>query len=52
MLTKMWGARGAVTRRERFFARGLRDVLTLLGIIFLAAGSWSCLSPQSDTSGS
>jgi hypothetical protein len=43
MLTKMWGSRGAVTRRERFFARALRDVLTLIGIIFLAAGVWELL---------
>ena len=43
MLTKMWGPRGAVTRRERFFARGLRDVLTLLGIIFLAAAVFELL---------
>ena len=39
----MWGPRGAVTRRERFFARGVRDVLTLLGIIFLAAAVFELL---------
>ncbi len=43
MLTKMWGPRGPVTRRERFFARGVRDVLTLLGIIFLAAAVFELL---------
>ena len=43
MLTKMWGHRGAVTRRERFFARGVRDVLTLLGIAFLAVGVFEFL---------
>ena len=43
MLMKMWGPRGPVTRRERFFARGVRDVLTLLGIVFLAAAVFELL---------
>jgi hypothetical protein len=43
MLNKMWGRRGAMTKRERFFARGVRDVLTLVGIIFLAAGVYQLL---------
>jgi hypothetical protein len=37
-LTRMWGPRAAANRRERFVARRVRDVLTLVGILFLAAG--------------
>jgi hypothetical protein len=43
MLTKMWGPRGPANRRERFFARALRDVLTLIGIVFLAFGVFELL---------
>jgi hypothetical protein len=43
LLNRMWGMRGAVTRRERAFARLVRDVLTLLGIAFLAAGVFAVL---------
>jgi hypothetical protein len=43
LLTRMWGPRAAVTRRERFFARAVRDVLTLLGIGFLAAAVYQLL---------
>jgi hypothetical protein len=39
----MWGPRAAVTRRERFFARAVRDVLTLVGIGFLAASVYQLL---------
>jgi hypothetical protein len=42
-LTRMWGPRGAVTKRERFIARAVRDVLTLLGIGFLAAAVYQLL---------
>ena len=38
LFNRMWGPRGPVTRRERTFARIVRDVLALLGIGFLAAG--------------
>jgi hypothetical protein len=43
MLTKMWGPRGPANRRERFFARALKDVLTLVGIAFLAFGVFELL---------
>ena len=42
-MTRMWGPRGAVNRRERFVARRIRDVLTLIGIAFLAAGVFEIL---------
>jgi hypothetical protein len=43
LLTRMWGPRAAVNRRERAAARIVRDVLTLIGIAFLAAGVYSIL---------
>lgn len=43
VLNRMWGERGPMNRRERFFARGLRDILTLLGIGFLAAAVFQLL---------
>jgi hypothetical protein len=43
LLTRMWGARGPMNRRERAFARALRDVLTLVGIGFLAAAVFQVL---------
>ena len=43
LLTRMWGPRAAVTKRERFVARLVRDVLTLLGIGFLAAAVYQLL---------
>ena len=43
VLTRMWGPRAAVNRRERFVARRLRDVLILVGIAFLAAGVFEIL---------
>jgi hypothetical protein len=44
VLTRVWGPRGAVTRRERVFARGLRDGLTLVGIVWLAAAVFEVLN--------
>jgi hypothetical protein len=44
LLTRVWGPRGADNRRERTFARIVRDVLTLIGIIFLAAGVFAVLT--------
>jgi len=38
LLTRMWGHRGAMNRREKTVARIVRDVLALLGVAFLAAG--------------
>ena len=43
LATRMWGPRGASNRRERFVARFARDSLTLLGIVFLAAGAFELL---------
>lgn len=43
LANRMWGPRGAANRRERFFARFSRDALTLLGILFLAAGAFELL---------
>jgi hypothetical protein len=43
LLNRMWGPRAAVTRRERFVARAVRDVLTLVGIGFLAAAIYQLL---------
>lgn len=43
VLTRMWGPRGAVNRRERFVARRVRDALTLVGILFLATGVFEVL---------
>jgi len=40
---KLWGPRAAITRRERVFVRMLRDALTLVGIVFLAAGTFELL---------
>lgn len=44
LLTRVWGRRGAVTRREKTFARIVRDALTLVGIAFLAAAIFELLS--------
>jgi hypothetical protein len=41
--SKLWGPRAAATRREKFFVRLLRDALTLVGIVFLAAGTFELL---------
>jgi hypothetical protein len=43
LLTRMWGPRAPVTRREKFAARAVRDVLTLVGIGFLAAAVYQLL---------
>ena len=44
LLTRVWGPRGAATRREKAFARAVRDALTLAGIVFLAAGVFELLA--------
>jgi hypothetical protein len=44
LLNRVWGPRGAVTRREKTFARVLRDVLTLIGIAFLAGAVFELLA--------
>ena len=44
LLNRVFGsARGPMNRRERGFSRAVRDVLTLLGIGFLAAGVFELL---------
>jgi hypothetical protein len=43
LLNRVWGPRSAENRRERLFARIVRDALTLLGIAFLAAGVFAVL---------
>jgi hypothetical protein len=43
LLTRVWGPRAAMNRRERTFARAARDLLTLLGIIMLALGVFEVL---------
>lgn len=44
LLNRVWGPRAAVTRREKAFARLVRDGLTVLGIVFLAAAVFELLS--------
>jgi hypothetical protein len=44
MLTKMWGPRGAMNRREKSFARICRDLMTFVGIAFLAAAIFELLT--------
>jgi hypothetical protein len=44
LLNRVWGPRGAVTRREKTFARALRDALTLIGIAFLAGAVFELLA--------
>jgi hypothetical protein len=43
LLTRIWGPRAAMNRRERTFARAARDLLTLLGILMLALGVFEIL---------
>jgi hypothetical protein len=50
LLNRVWGPRGAVTRREKTFARALRDVLTLIGIAFLAGAVFELLAATIGTS--
>lgn len=44
VLNRVWGPRGAMTRREKAFSRALRDVVTLIGIVFLAGGVYEILA--------
>ena len=44
LANRVWGPRGAMNRRERFFAGAVRDGLKLLGIAFLALGVWEILA--------
>ena len=44
LLNRMWGPRGAMNRREKTFARVARDLLTLVGIIWLGAAVFELLT--------
>ncbi len=44
LLNRVWGPRGAMNRREKFFAGAARDGLKLLAIVFLALGTLEFLS--------
>jgi hypothetical protein len=44
LLNRVWGPRGAMNRREKTFARICRDVLTLVGIVWLAAAVFELLT--------
>jgi hypothetical protein len=44
LLTRMWGPRAAMNRREKFFAGAVRDGLKLIAIAFLALGALEFLS--------
>jgi hypothetical protein len=43
LLTRIWGPRGPVNRRERSFARLCREVLVLVGIAWLAGAVFELL---------
>jgi hypothetical protein len=44
LLNRVWGPRGAINRREKTFARICRDAMTLVGIVWLAAGVFELLT--------
>ena len=44
VLNRVWGPRGAMNRREKTFARVCRDLLTLVGIVWLAAAVFELLT--------
>jgi hypothetical protein len=44
VLTKMWGPRGAMNRREKTVARICRDALAFVGLAFLAAAVFELLT--------
>ena len=44
LLNRVWGPRGAMNRREKTFARVCRDLLTFVGIIWLAAAVFELLT--------
>jgi hypothetical protein len=43
LLNRMWGPRGPANKREKVVARVVRDVLTLIGILFVAAAVYQLL---------
>jgi hypothetical protein len=44
LLNRVWGTRGAVTRREKAFAHVVRDAITLIGIAFLGAAIYELIA--------
>jgi hypothetical protein len=44
LLTRVWGSRGPMNKRERAFARVIRDALTLIGICFLGGGVFALVT--------
>jgi hypothetical protein len=44
LLRRVWGPRGAATRREKTFARLVRESLIVVGIAFLAAAAFELVS--------
>ncbi|MEI8106041.1 MAG: hypothetical protein WCH31_09420 [Actinomycetes bacterium] len=43
LLTRIWGPRAAMNRREKFVSRLARDILTLIGIAWLAVGTFELI---------
>jgi hypothetical protein len=44
LLNRVWGRRGPMNKRERAFARAVRDTVTLIGIIFLGGAVYALLT--------
>jgi hypothetical protein len=44
LLNRVWGRRGPMNRRERAFARAVRDALTLVGIVLLGGAVYALLT--------
>ena len=44
LLNRIWGRRGPMNKRERAFARAVRDVLVLIGIGFLGGAVFALLT--------
>jgi hypothetical protein len=44
LLNRVWGRRGPMNKRERAFARAVRDALTLVGIAFLGGAVYALLT--------
>jgi hypothetical protein len=44
LLTRMWGSRGPMNKREKTVARIVRDALTLIGICFLGGAVYALLT--------
>jgi hypothetical protein len=44
LLTRVWGSRGPMNKRERAFSRLVRDALILIGICFLGGGVFALVT--------